>query len=61
MNDPVLLGGIALILGALFIGFKLAAPGLKSKGQNSQSAQGFNEARARVVEVHFANHREPLR
>ena len=50
MNDPVLIGGVVLILAALFIGFKLAAPGLRKKGQNSQSAQGFNDAKARVVD-----------
>ena len=50
MNDPVLIGGVVLILGALFVGFKLAAPGLRQNAQDSQSAQGFNEAKARVVD-----------
>ncbi len=50
MIDPVLIGGVVLILVAIFIGFKLIAPGLKQKGQNSQSAQGFNDAKARVVD-----------
>jgi len=48
--DPVLVGGVALMIAALFIGYKLVAPGLKQKGQNSQSAQGFNDAKARVVD-----------
>ncbi len=51
MNDPVLLGGVVLIIGALFIGFKLVAPGLRQKSQQSQSAQGFNDAKARMVDT----------
>ncbi len=50
MNDPVLIGGILLIVGALFIGFRLAAPALRAKGQASHSAQGFNQAKKRVVD-----------
>jgi len=48
--NPVLIGGVALILGALFIGAKLVLPGLKTRGANSHSAQGFSDARTRMVE-----------
>lgn len=50
MNDPVLMGGIVLIAVALVIGFRLAAPVLRQKSKASQSAQGFNQAKARMVE-----------
>lgn len=50
MNDPVLLGGIVMIIAALFIGFKLAAPALRDKGKSSHTAQGYNQAKARMVE-----------
>ena len=50
MIDPVLLGGVALILAALYVGFKLLAPGLRQSAESSQSAQGFNDAKARMVD-----------
>jgi hypothetical protein len=50
MTDPVLVGGVVLILAAILICFKLVAPGLKQKGQNPQSAQGINDAKTRTVE-----------
>jgi tight adherence protein B len=50
MTDPVLICGLVLILAAILICFKLVAPGLKQKSQNSQSAQGINDAKARMVE-----------
>jgi len=50
MNDPVLIGGIVLIIGALAIGAKLALPGIRQAGQDSQSAQGLNDAKQRMVE-----------
>lgn len=48
--DPILLAGLALILGAGFIGFKMVAPGLRERSEAATSAQGFNDAKARVVE-----------
>ncbi|MBT6445009.1 MAG: hypothetical protein HOK58_08465, partial [Acidimicrobiaceae bacterium] len=50
MIDPVLLGGVALILAALYVGFKLLAPSLRQSAESSQSAQGFNDAKARMVD-----------
>ena len=50
MMDPVLIGGVVLLLAALFIGFKLVVPGLRENAQSSHSAQGFNDAKARMVD-----------
>jgi len=50
MNDPILIGGVILIAVALYIGFRLAAPALRQKANTSHSAQGFNQAKARMVE-----------
>ena len=47
--SPVLIVGVLLIAGALFIGYKLIAPTLKDTSQ-SESVQGFNDAKARVVD-----------
>ena len=49
MNDPALIGGVAMLLAAFFIGFKLVAPDLKKKGQNSSPARAFTNAKARMV------------
>lgn len=51
MNDPVLIGGVILIIGALAIGAKLALPGLRQASQESQSAQGLTDAKQRMVET----------
>lgn len=51
MNDPVLIGGIILIIGALAIGAKIALPGLRQASQESQSAQGLTDAKQRMVET----------
>jgi len=47
MIDPVLIGGLVLILGGLAAAFKLLAPGLKS---STVESEGFTDAKARMVE-----------
>lgn len=48
--SPVLIAGILLILGALFMAYRFIAPQIKQKATDSQSTQGFNDAKARMVE-----------
>lgn len=50
MNDPVLIGGIALIILAVGIGVKFVLPSLKTSASESEAAHGFNDAKSRVVE-----------
>jgi len=46
--SPVLIVGLLLIAGAVAIGYKLVAPTLQDT--SADSAQGFNDARTRVVD-----------
>jgi len=48
--EPALVGGVLLILAAIFIGFKMVMPRVRAQS-NSHSADGFFEAKARVVDT----------